>query len=276
MILRHSGMFFLSSKTVSLLKPIQFSKVRPTIVFHRLPCHIVVRRKLSDEPKQNVITTSVLTIPNILTMSRIACTPFIGHYIISNNLTPALCLFAYSCVTDFLDGFIARKYEMKSVAGTILDPIADKLLMIVTTIALAFSPGPQLIPLPIAGLILGRDVLLGLSALYYRYASMRQTYQKITWKSYWDFFHYPSAEVKPTRISKYNTFFQMIYLGCGVVLLIIKENEDDKVLPVEGRVISQNTITQCFTWMGYMVAFTTVLSGGSYVFSKDAVKFLKR
>lgn len=207
-------------------------------------------------------------------MSRIACVPFIGHFILVDNLTPALTLFGYSCVTDFLDGYIARKYKMKSVAGTILDPIADKLLMIVTTVVLSFAPGPQLIPIPIALLILGRDISLGFSALFFRYSSMRQKYKKITWKSYWDFFHFPSAEVKPTRISKYNTFFQMIYLGFGVIILILRDDDEENQKESQKEIREQ--LMKCFSWMGYFVAATTALSGGSYVFNKESVKFLKR
>ncbi|QLQ79142.1 hypothetical protein HG537_0B04900 [Torulaspora globosa] len=264
-------MLILQLRNATPLRAIQLLKVRGSIAVSRLSY-----RGTSNNAQEKGLKTSVFTVPNVLTMTRIACTPFIGHYIWTNNLTPALGLFAYSCLTDFLDGHIARKYELKSVAGTILDPIADKLLMIVTTISLAVPPGPQLIPLPIAGLILGRDVLLGLSALYFRYASMRQRYMKISWSSYWDFFHYPSAEVKPTLISKYNTLFQMIYLGLGVVLLILKNREKEEERAEQSGGISAESLAELFQWMGYLVAITTIFSGGSYVFSKDAVKFLKR
>lgn len=228
----------------------------------------------NETKQQSELQTSVFTIPNMLTMSRIACVPFIGHYIFAHNLAPALTLFGYSCVTDYLDGYIARRFKMKSIAGTILDPIADKLLMIVTTVSLSFAPGPQLIPLSIALVILGRDVSLGFSALYFRYASMKERYKKISWSSYWDFFHYPSAEVKPTQISKYNTFFQMIYLGFGVVILLVKDAEDEDEM--ESQKAIREGLIRCFSWMGYIVTATTIISGGSYVFSKDAVKFLKK
>lgn len=267
-------MLILHLKNAPALKPIQLLRARGSLAAHQLSYRGLVRGT-SNHAQQTTLKTSVFTVPNILTMSRIACTPLIGNYIWTNNLTPALGLFAYSCVTDFLDGYIARKYKLKSVAGTILDPIADKLLMIVTTVSLAIPPGPQLLPLPIAGLILGRDVLLGLSALYFRYASMRQKYMKISWASYWDFFHYPSAEVKPTLISKYNTFFQMIYLGLGVLLLMLKNRQEEQGVSADSKV-DLKALEEYFKWMGYLVAITTVWSGGSYVFSKDAVKFLKK
>ena len=119
-----------------MLKPTLLLRY-PRFGASRITCRLHVRGITSDI-KQTTLKTSVFTLPNILTMTRIGCTPFICHYILTNNLTPALGLFAYSCVTDFLDGYIARKYKLKSVAGTILDPLADKLLMIATTISLAF------------------------------------------------------------------------------------------------------------------------------------------
>ena len=254
------------ANSIHLLKPVHYTKV----------CHLGKLSRLSSirfsSNHRQPVSANILTVPNVLTISRIACTPFIGYSIMTNDLTPALCLFAYSCITDFLDGFIARKWHSKSVAGTILDPIADKLLMIVTTVSLAFSPGPQIIPMSIAGLILGRDMLLGVSALFVRYTSMKRKYDGITWNSFWDFFHFPSAEFKPTKISKYNTFFQMIYLGCGVLLLMLRELKERNEQEEHEEIYE--TLSQGFAWLGYLVGTTTCLSGASYVFSKNAVKFL--
>ncbi|CCD22442.1 cardiolipin synthase NDAI_0A02850 [Naumovozyma dairenensis CBS 421] len=230
--------------------------------------------------KEKQLSTKMFTIPNIITMTRIACTPFIGYFIVANNLTTAILFFSYSCITDFLDGYIARTYNLNSIAGTILDPIADKLLMVVTTIALSLPPGPQLVPLGIAGLILGRDIMLGLSGFVLRFVSMKQRYGSVSWRSYWDLFNFPSVVVKPTVISKWNTFLQMIYLGTGVLILLVdhlkdnKENMDDDY--ENGQAKSKNTLKDGFKWMGYIVGTTTILSGGSYLFSTKAVKFLPK
>ncbi|AMD20499.1 HDL245Cp [Eremothecium sinecaudum] len=224
-------------------------------------------------PKKPKFTASAWTIPNALTISRIATAPLVGYCIITNSIVPAFCLFTYSCVTDFLDGYIARKYNIRSMAGTILDPIADKFLMIVSTVALTFPPGPQLIPLWIASLILGRDILLGLSAIYFRYASMIYAYSKVSWGSFWNIISYPSAEVRPTMISKVNTLLQMVYLGWAVVLLMIgteDKDKDTKEPPANGW------LYKGFTYLGYLVGTTTVLSGASYVFNKNTVKYFKR
>ena len=208
----------------------------------------------------------------MLTITRIAAAPMIGHCIVNNNLIPALGLFTYSCLTDFLDGYMARKYDMKSVAGTVLDPMADKILMLVTTVSLAYPGGPQIIPISVAGLIIGRDVLLGLSAIYFRIASLKHAYGKVSWGSFWDVFRFPSAEVSPTKISKWNTFLQMIYLGWAVTLMIIDSDREEE----EAKSDVMRTFESAFVWMGYAVGTTTVLSGASYVFSKNAVRYLKK
>lgn len=227
------------------------------------------------KPRKEV--DSIATIPNILTISRIACTPLIGHFILSNNLVPAFGLFTYCCITDFLDGYIARRYNLRSVVGTILDPAADKLLMIITTAAMSLPSGPQIIPLSIAALIIGRDFLLAASAIFVRFKSLKVRYGTVTWKSYWNFFKFPSVIVKPSLISKWNTFFQMIYLGLGGGLLFLESNiwndtnsEDDKWKK------SKHFTHQTFTWLGYIVGATTSLSGLSYAFKRNAVKFLPK
>lgn len=231
------------------------------------------KKQQQQQRTKSARTNGIWTLPNVLTMSRIATTPLIGYYILTQNLAPAMSLFVYSCVTDFLDGYLARSYKMKSVAGTVLDPMADKILMMTTTAALCVPSGPQIIPLAVAGLIFGRDLLLGLSAIYFRYASMKHRYGSVTWNSYWDIFHYPSAEVKPTQISKWNTFVQMIYVGFGVVLLIINNTKDEE----EGKegLLKENS-QFAFTLLGYLVSVTTVWSGASYVFNKNAVRYLSK
>ncbi|CEP62549.1 cardiolipin synthase LALA0_S05e08108g [Lachancea lanzarotensis] len=226
--------------------------------------------------KISPIISSIWTLPNMLTISRIAAAPLIGQCIISNNLVPALGLFTYSCITDFLDGHLARRYNMKSVAGTVLDPMADKILMLVTTASLAFPGGPQIIPGPVAGLIIGRDLTLGFSAIYFRIASLRHTYGKVSWNSFWDVFKYPSAEVRPTQISKWNTFLQMIYLGWAVTMMMFVQPSSSSSEEEEEAKGVAGLVAKAFAYMGYVVGVTTILSGGSYIFSKNAVKYLNK
>ncbi|GME96404.1 hypothetical protein B5S32_g1160 [[Candida] boidinii] len=227
-------------------------------------------RNNTEELRQNIkkiippeIHENIYTIPNILTFTRLITAPMIGYFIVYNEVSIALSLFVYSCITDFLDGFIARKYNLKSVVGTVIDPLADKTLMTICTVCLAKA---STIPTYMAVLILGRDILLGLSAIFIRYKSLPAPK---TFLRYWDF-SIPSAEVHPTMISKVNTALQMVYIGCMMVkpVFLLYLSED-----VGGYSDAFLSFTQ---GLEYVVATTTVLSGLSYVFSKNAVKYLNK
>lgn len=80
----------------------------------------------------------VKTLPNFLTLLRIILLPFIVILIIGGYYRVALLLFLLSAFTDFLDGFIARRYGQITSLGILLDPIADKLLTSSTLISLAY------------------------------------------------------------------------------------------------------------------------------------------
>jgi len=76
---------------------------------------------------------------NTLTLARIGLIPFILISFFINLPTPRLvaaCLFTAACITDYLDGFIARAFNQETRFGEILDPIADKLLIASTLLML--------------------------------------------------------------------------------------------------------------------------------------------
>lgn len=82
--------------------------------------------------------TQVLTIPNILSMFRIILLPVIAWlYLGRNDIISAIMLLIISGISDIADGYIARKYNMVSDFGKVLDPIADKLTQGVLLICLA-------------------------------------------------------------------------------------------------------------------------------------------
>ncbi|KAH8833225.1 CDP-alcohol phosphatidyltransferase-domain-containing protein [Flagelloscypha sp. PMI_526] len=203
-----------------------------------------------DSDNKPTIRENIYTIPNLLTLSRIAACPVLGWSIVKGDFHLATGLLVYAGITDLLDGFLARRYNMQSVLGTILDPAADKTLMTTLVVTLAWK---GLLPMPLAVIILGRDVLLSLSAFYIRYTSLPppKTFQR-----YWDF-SIPSAEVHPTLISKVNTALQLVLMGTTTM---------SPVIPVELGVALQG--------LQWLVATTTIWSGLSYIYSKDAVKIV--
>ena len=203
-----------------------------------------------------VLKENIYTLPNLLTTTRIITAPIISYALLHSQPVLAFSLFAYSSITDLVDGYLARRYKSGTVLGSILDPFADKLLMTLTTISL-YSIGT--FPWWLTLIILGRDGGLLLSALYFRWISLPPPR---TMTRYWDF-SLPSAEVRPTEISKINTLLQFLLVADAVLL---------PVLPVS-LVESWNLWGVLEGWMA-LVAGTTVWSGLSYIFTKDAIRFI--
>ena len=79
----------------------------------------------------------IYNVPNLLTFTRLALSPVLGYLVVQNQFGHAFGLFLYMGVTDFVDGYIARRFNQRTMLGTILDPLADKVLMTTLTIALA-------------------------------------------------------------------------------------------------------------------------------------------
>ncbi|CCM02680.1 uncharacterized protein FIBRA_04785 [Fibroporia radiculosa] len=211
---------------------------------------------------------NIYTIPNVLTVSRIAACPVLGWAILHGNFELATALLVYAGLTDTVDGYVARRFAMTSVLGSILDPAADKALMTTLTVTLAVQ---GMIPVPLAAIILGRDVLLSFSAFYIRYTSLPPPK---TWSRYWDF-SLPSAEVHPTRISKVTPAFSSpesaspadpLQINTLLQLVLMASTTVSPVLAVD--------ISPVLTAFQWVVATTTVWSGASYLFTKDAVRVL--
>jgi CDP-diacylglycerol--glycerol-3-phosphate 3-phosphatidyltransferase len=110
-----------------------------------------------------------VTTANKITILRILLIPFfvveVLYYVKTGNEVHrlvALLTFAVAAICDGVDGYIARHYNQWSELGTILDPLADKLLLVSGVVVLSFDHAPYLgqIPLWLTGTIIGRDLLL--------------------------------------------------------------------------------------------------------------------
>jgi cardiolipin synthase len=106
---------------------------------------------------------SILTIPNLLTFLRMALIPVFASLLYYGYSTWALVVFVVAGVSDGVDGFLARRFNQESELGTIIDPIADKLLMTTAFIILTMpNISPHLRPVPfwVTAAVIGRDVLI--------------------------------------------------------------------------------------------------------------------
>lgn len=172
-----------------------------------------------------------LTWPNLLSALRVALIPLFIIALIDGRPGRALILFGLASLTDLLDGFIARFYHQQSVLGAYLDPMADKLLLTSAYIMLAVPnlvPGVG-IPIWLTVLVIARDVIIVVVALII-YLALGIT------------------KFPPSRISKWNTAFQLI----AVFLVLLSGLSTLFELP------ARTTL--------YIVALLTVTSGLEYAY----------
>lgn len=99
----------------------------------------------------------VLTVPNLISFLRICSIPYLAWLITKNHMILALIVLAISAFSDCIDGYIARRWNQVSKLGQILDPIADRLLIIFSTVALAIA---KIIPWWALVLVVLRDVIM--------------------------------------------------------------------------------------------------------------------
>ena len=133
-------------------------------------------------------------LPNLITLARLGLIPVFGYYAVREEYAVAVPIFLAAALSDFIDGYLAREWKLVSRFGAALDPVADKLIMLVATVLLAVQ---GLIPLWLAVAIVGRDVVIVAGVLAYRLLR-------------------GDLDIKPTRLSKANTFIEF-----GVLLAIM-------------------------------------------------------
>ena len=127
-------------------------------------------------------------IPNIITVLRILLVPPVGWALLTSQYQLAFWLFFIAGFSDALDGFLARFFQWQSRIGAILDPIADKSLMIVTFYCMAWQ---NLIPWWLFLAIFLRDLIIIGGALAYHFVTR-------------------NLQMEPILLGKLNTFLQIL------------------------------------------------------------------
>jgi cardiolipin synthase len=98
--------------------------------------------------------------PNLVSLSRMLITPVVGYYLTKDNADSTIVcvvLLVAAALTDGLDGYLARRLNMRTGLGLVLDPLADKLFAAVLLVELVLFRG---FPVWLAGCIIGRDILI--------------------------------------------------------------------------------------------------------------------
>ena len=120
------------------------------------------------------MSSRIVTVPNLLTVFRMVLIPVFVSLLFYQRFLFALIIFIVAGLTDGLDGLLARRFDQRSQLGTILDPIADKLMLVTAFIVLSMRsvfphPIPSHLPVPfwVTVAVISRDVfiLVGAAAI---------------------------------------------------------------------------------------------------------------
>jgi cardiolipin synthase len=169
---------------------------------------------------------SLRFLPNLLCILRILLVYPVAQGILAGEYALVLALFAFAAFTDGLDGYLAKHFGWHSELGRILDPLADKLLLVTVFICLSLAGH---VPWWLAGLVLLRDLVIFFGALVYKWL-------------------FGPLHGQPTAVSKFNTLCQIAF--CLAVVA-------DAAFGRPG--------TAVVTGLGALAFVTTAVSGLDYV-----------
>ncbi|KAJ0396962.1 hypothetical protein ATCC90586_009268 [Pythium insidiosum] len=166
----------------------------------------VIRKKLAAdvERAKELALHQVVNVPNVITFARILSTPYIGYLIWDGSYSTAVGVLAVAGFSDWLDGFIARRFKQESIIGSFLDPLADKLMVGTLSLSMLSS---GLVPWPLVVLVFGRDALLVSGTMYHRLKT------KSANSAFFDTSDTGAFQVEPSMLSKINTALQFSMFG---------------------------------------------------------------
>ncbi len=180
----------------------------------------------------------ILNLPNILTMMRIAAIPLLAALLTSPSRTAcfwAAALFSVASITDWLDGYLARRMGIVTIFGKFLDPIADKLIVMAALIMiLPFNRVPAWMVL----VILGREIIItGLRGI----ASTE------------------GIVIQASDLGKYKTIFQIV----AIIALVLHYNYNWFFgISHELLTVNMHNVGMFFFWIATVL---TVWSGVDYL-----------
>lgn len=162
---------------------------------------------------------SGLSIPNLITLARILCVPLIVWAITAGEMMGAFILFLAAGISDAVDGFLAKRFNMASELGGYLDPLADKALIVSIYVALGIT---EAIPRWLVILVVSRDIMI-IGAVM------------LTWLIG------KPMRMKPHPVSKANTVAQ-IFLACLVLAALAFRFDAGWLLPTSIALVAILTL----------------------------------
>jgi cardiolipin synthase len=179
----------------------------------------------------NPTANSIITIPNLLTMLRILLVPVFLVASIQGAFLVAFAIFAFAAVTDVLDGTIARRLNQRSRLGAILDPVADKGLMVTAFLYYTLASNLPVVRVPgwLTFVVFIRDFLIIM------FAYMLYTRVQVT--------RFP-----PSVAGKMSTVLQAITIGAAVA----SNGFEPRLLPLAQLLFRVSLVVTLFSAFDYL------------------------
>ena len=180
-----------------------------------------------------------MSIPNIITLGRILLVPFIVWAIASNQLEIAFAIFIIAGVSDAVDGFLAKRFNMASELGALLDPVADKALLVSIYMALGIWGA---IPRWIVILVVSRDIMIVGAVI-------------VSW------LYGKPIPMKPLMVSKLNTVAQVAFAALVLASLGFGFNSTPYDLILMGLVTVFTLLSVSFYLVEWARHMSTIEAG---------------
>lgn len=154
-------------------------------------------QRTAEQDVDLVLTSaSPLNPANLISIGRLLLVVPLVWLIVSDHVWAAFWVFVVAGISDALDGYIAKTFNLTTDLGAILDPLADKVLLNGIYVALALSGH---LPLWLAWVVIGRDILIVIGVLLIRQRD-------------------PVFRVRPLKVGKLNTFVQIVLAAAALAI----------------------------------------------------------
>tara|TARA_A100001015_G_scaffold321520_1_gene452707 strand:- start:56 stop:787 length:732 start_codon:yes stop_codon:yes gene_type:complete len=147
----------MASKVINLQKTTQAINNNMINKIDRMRVPVMEQNLVAEAKLPSKGNTNLVNIPNILTMLRVCMIPVFMGFFLTQRKVASVVLYVVSCLTDFVDGWIARRFNMTSDFGVFMDPVADKLMVSTVLLLLVCQIPTWWFVAPVA-LIINREI----------------------------------------------------------------------------------------------------------------------
>ena len=171
-----------------------------------------------------------MNLPNLITISRLLITPYIVWLLLIESYFFGFIFFLLCGVSDALDGYIAKRFNQKTLLGSYLDPIADKFLIVSAIVLLGYN---GYVPVWLIIIIVSRDIAIFGAVI-------------ISWMLG------TNLRIEPLLISKINTFLQILYIVLTFMVILNDRYFEQLMLSLHEINTLLIAITTIISWLSYL------------------------